>query len=162
MSLPQECEMQQPWLAIALGNSRLHWARFESGAIAARGHSPHFKGSETRESLEQRPWWPEVRSGLPLVVASVVPQQLRRLARYLPETSPMYRLTTDSLPLQGLYPGLGLDRGLAGLGAGERWGFPVLVIDGGTALTLTGFDEERVLVGGANRPGSRTPVPRLM
>ncbi|MCC5897071.1 MAG: pantothenate kinase [Phormidium sp. BM_Day4_Bin.17] len=153
MSLAHGCDGREAWLAIALGNSRLHWARFEAGAIAAMGHSPHFRASETRVSLAHRQWWSWLRSGTPLVVASVVPQQLQLLCQFLPQTSPIYRLTTDSLPLQGLYAGFGLDRGLAGLGAGERWGFPVLVIDGGTALTLTGFDEERSLVGGAIAPG---------
>ncbi|NMG59442.1 pantothenate kinase [Geitlerinema sp. P-1104] len=153
MGLVQGGDAQEAWLAIALGNSRLHWARFESGAIAARGHSPHFRASETTASLAQREWWSGLQSGLPLVVASVVPQQLQLLCQFLPQTSPLCHLTTDSLPLAGLYPGFGVDRGLAGLGAGERWGFPVLVIDGGTALTLTGFDGGRSLVGGAIVPG---------
>ncbi len=57
------------------------------------------------------------------------------------------------LPLGNLYPSFGIDRALAGLGTGLTYGFPCLVIDGGTALTITGFDQDRNLLGGAILPG---------
>ena len=53
------------------------------------------------------------------------------------------------IPLKNLYPTLGIDRALAVLGSGETYGFPSLVIDGGTALTLTGVNQAKELVGGA-------------
>jgi type III pantothenate kinase len=62
-------------------------------------------------------------------------------------------ITLDRLPLQGLYPSLGIDRALALLGAGTQLGWPILVIDAGTALTFTGADVNRHLVGGAILPG---------
>jgi type III pantothenate kinase len=52
-----------------------------------------------------------------------------------------------------LYPSMGIDRALAALGAGETYGFPILVIDAGTALTLTAINAERQLLGGAILPG---------
>lgn len=143
----------QSWLAIALGNSRNHWAQFESGAIAAQGHSRHLQAAETAISLAKLPWWSRLSPEVPLVVASVVPEQWQRLQEYLPATTRIYNLGTLPLPLGGVYPGFGLDRGLAALGAGQRWGFPLLLIDGGTALTFTGLDERRSLVGGAILPG---------
>jgi type III pantothenate kinase len=45
---------------------------------------------------------------------------------------------------QGLYSTMGCDRALAAYGAGEKYGYPTLVIDGGTALTLTGDDSYEV------------------
>lgn len=141
------------WLAVALGNSRNHWAQFESGAIAAWGHSRHLRASETEVSLAKLPWWSGLSPEVPLVVASVVPEQWHRLQGYLPPKTPISNLGTVSLPLGGVYPGFGLDRGLAALGAGQRWGVPLLLMDGGTALTFTGLDERRSLVGGAILPG---------
>lgn len=138
---------------MALGNSRTHWAQFELGAIAARGHSRHLQASETAASLAQQPWWSRLSPEVPLVVASVVPQQWQRLQQYLPPKTPIYNLSRLPLPLGGVYPGFGIDRGLAALGAGQRWGFPLLLIDGGTALTFTGIDGEKSLVGGAILPG---------
>jgi len=44
-------------------------------------------------------------------------------------------------------------RALAVLGAGKKYGFPCLVIDAGTALTFTGVDRDKKLVGGAIDPG---------
>jgi len=62
-------------------------------------------------------------------------------------------ITLEQVPLQGMYSTLGIDRALALWGAGQKWGFPILVIDGGTALTFTGADANRCLVGGAILPG---------
>ena len=62
-------------------------------------------------------------------------------------------ITLDQVPLQGMYSTLGIDRALALWGAGQKWGFPILVIDGGTALTFTGVDAKGCLVGGAILPG---------
>lgn len=94
-----------------------------------------------REALSSSP--------VPLVFASVVPTQTA-----LWQTYPHVRnITLDCLSLQGLYPTLGIDRALAVIGAGTELGWPVLVIDAGTALTLTGADVNQHLVGGAILPG---------
>jgi type III pantothenate kinase len=70
---------------------------------------------------------------LPLYLASVVPSQTALWQTY-PD---VHIITLDQVPLQGVYPTLGIDRALALWGAGETWGWPMLVIDAGTALTLT-------------------------
>jgi len=79
---------------------------------------------------------------LPLYLASVVPSQTAVWQTY-PD---VHVITLDQVPLQGVYPTLGIDRALA-WGAGETWGWPMLVIDAGTALTLTGADADHCLVG---------------
>jgi type III pantothenate kinase len=86
---------------------------------------------------------------LPIVIASVVPKQTA-----LWETYPnVHVITLDQIPLKNTYPTLGIDRALALWGAGMTWGFPMLVIDAGTALTFTGADANQCLVGGAILPG---------
>ena len=56
---------------------------------------------------------------------------------------------------------MGLDRALAAFGACEKYGYPSLVIDGGTALTLTGIDPEKKLFGGAILPGIKLQLTSL-
>ncbi len=99
----------------------------------------------------------DATSLLPLYIASVVPTQTK-----LWQTYPAAKIITlDHLPLTGLYPTLGIDRALALLGAGETVGYPVLVIDAGTALTFTGADAQQRLVGGAILPGLRLQLQSL-
>ncbi|MBN3899821.1 MAG: pantothenate kinase, partial [Nostoc sp. NOS(2021)] len=85
----------------------------------------------------------------PLLIASVVPSKTA-----LWQTYPNTRvITLDQVPLKGMYPTLGIDRALALWGAGKTWGFPMLVIDAGTALTFTAADANQCLIGGAILPG---------
>ena len=42
---------------------------------------------------------------------------------------------------------MGIDRALAGFGAGKQFGFPCLVIDAGTALTFTAIDPQKQFFG---------------
>jgi type III pantothenate kinase len=84
-----------------------------------------------------------------LYLASVVPKQTELFLDY-PDLN-LIQLT--DIPLKNLYPTLGIDRALAVLGSGETYGFPSLVIDGGTALTFTGVNQNRELIGGAILPG---------
>jgi type III pantothenate kinase len=65
-------------------------------------------------------------------------------------------ITTRDVPLKGLYTSMGCDRALAAFGAGECYGYPILVIDAGTAITLTGIDGNKNLVGGAIMAGLRS------
>ncbi len=121
-------------LCLIMGNTRLHWGWFQDDNLIKVEHTPHFK----------RPNWPE----LPLYIASVVPTQtdfwLKQATRLI---------TLFDIPLEGIYPTLGIDRVLAVYGAGCQSGFPCLVIDAGTALTFTAVDQQRILVGGAILPG---------
>jgi type III pantothenate kinase len=157
--------VNESWLALMIGNSRLHWAwfvgttlqeawdtnplptsaveqlieRWASGILPAAIFSPQFISLHLSNTT----------SVLPLYLASVVPSQTM-----LWQTYPVVKvITLAQVPLLGLYPTLGIDRALALLGAGETFGYPVLVIDAGTALTFTGADAHRQLIGGAIVPG---------
>lgn len=152
--------MNESYLALMIGNSRLHWAWFADGILQEAWDTDHFP-KERVEQLIQR-WVSGVVSAelfppvgqasclSPLLyLASVVPEQTKLWQAY-----PATRIISlDHLPLSGLYPTLGIDRALALLGAGETYGYPMLVIDAGTALTLTGVDRHRSLMGGAILPG---------
>lgn len=163
-------------LALVIGNSRLHWAWVQGHRhLRYTWDTPHLNAPLTdltqvplppasskaavNTQAAVRAWLQRSRhsasrcsnpaSAVPLWIASVVPSQTQWVATY-----PGARiLTLEHLPLTGLYPTLGIDRALALLGAGTRWGFPTLVIDAGTALTVTGANADRHLVGGAILPG---------
>ncbi|MEC4814341.1 MAG: pantothenate kinase [Scytonema sp. PMC 1069.18] len=128
------------WLALIIGNSRLHWAWFRGETLLRTWDTNHLPSPQTL---------PIDYSSLPLYLASVVPSQTALWQSY-----PNVRIITlDQVPLQGIYSTLGIDRALALWGAGQQWGFPMLVIDAGTALTFTGADGNKCLIGGAILPG---------
>jgi len=167
-------------IALAIGNSRLHWGLFVGETLQETWDTEHLQAGSVWQlssqdkaeylvqaviaSIEKtaskkllRPPHTLGLSGIPsvpvipipLVLASVVPQQTALWQSY-----PGVRIVTlDGLPLQGMYSSLGIDRALALLGAGTELGWPVLVIDAGTALTFTGADVNKRLVGGAILPG---------
>ncbi|MDA0211649.1 pantothenate kinase [Oscillatoria amoena NRMC-F 0135] len=154
------------WLALMIGNSRLHWALFSGKTLREAWEIDQVPVTAIERLIQQ--WaqgdWPEAifplnvrewvrqaaKAGpIPLYLASVVPAQTSIWQTYPATTI----VTPDRLPLKGLYPTLGIDRALAILGAGNQLGWPVLVLDAGTALTLTGADGDRHLVGGAILPG---------
>lgn len=124
------------WLGLMIGNSHLHWAYFEQDILIKTWQTHH-------DSINN------FDSNIPLYLASVVPKQTELFLDY-PDLN-LIQLT--DIPLKNLYPTLGIDRALAVLGSGETYGFPSLVIDGGTALTLTGVNKNKELIGGAILPG---------
>jgi type III pantothenate kinase len=146
-----------------IGNSRLHWAWFIGAILQEAWNTDHLPAATVEALIQQ--WaageMPEILppqlvcqqleapSQLPLYLASVVPEQTKLWQTYSASTV----ITLDRVPLLGLYPTLGIDRALALLGAGEMYGYPVLVIDAGTALTFTGADADKQLIGGAILPG---------
>lgn len=161
--------MAQSWLALIIGNSRLHWAWFVD---ANRQETWDTKYLPVEIIDRLIPGWTSgilaaellppllvstLDSQIPLYIASVVPDQTKLWQTY-PHTK---IITLDSIPLLGLYPTLGIDRALALLGAGETYGYPILVIDGGTALTFTGVDGNRNLIGGAILPGVKLQLESL-
>jgi type III pantothenate kinase len=153
------------WLALMIGNSRLHWAWFLNGTLRQTWDIPHLPPPSIASLFTQgsrRQPIPDAARDLlmpltlqpesPLWIASVVPSQTTLWQVY-----PHARvLRLEQIPLQGLYPSLGIDRALAVLGASRSLGFPVLVIDAGTALTFTAADEQTHLLGGAIVAGLQT------
>jgi len=167
------------WLALEIGNSRLHWAWFVGEALVYAWQTDYLPAEVVQQVAQCQTLWdlpPEIfplpdgrgnpepmrarlpdgrgnpaptHAPLPLYLASVVPSQTA-----LWQTYPNVRvITLEQIPLQGVYSTLGIDRALALWGAGQNWGFPMLVIGAGTALTFTGADANRCLVGGAILPG---------
>ena len=138
------------WLGLNIGNSRLHWAKFAGDRLEQTWHTPHLTAPEVQQMIPQL-------KGTELWIASVVSEQTQLWQQH----GSTHLLQLDQIPLQGLYPTLGIDRALALWGAVVTIGGPVLVIDGGTALTLTGVDGDRSLVGGAILPGLRLQFQML-
>jgi type III pantothenate kinase len=136
------------WLALAIGNSRLHWAYFDGQELQQTWHSAYFIPTADWRQAAQPDW--SIPNNIPLYLASVVPVQT---AQWQPFAQQI--LTLADVPLKDMYPTLGIDRALAALGAGETYGYPLLLIDAGTALTFTGINGDRQLVGGAILPGLR-------
>ncbi|MEB3189752.1 MAG: pantothenate kinase [Snowella sp.] len=133
-------EKSDYWLGLMIGNSRLHWSKFQREKLIKTWETDHFSREEIIKNWQEK---------YPLYFASVVPQQTE-LWQPIPQST---QLTLSQIPIADLYPSMGIDRALAALGAGETYGFPVLVIDAGTALTLTAINPERKLLGGAILPG---------
>ncbi len=166
--------MLKNWLALMVGNSRLHWAWFMESTLQQAWDSAHFSTEDIGYLIEhhldfaagidgavnQRAGLPIgsiVPANLPLWVASVIPDQLPLWQAY----SHTQVITLDRIPLQGLYSTLGIDRALALLGAATVYELPCLVIDAGTALTFTAADADGRLVGGAILPGLQLQLRSL-
>ena len=149
-----------PWVALTIGNSHLRWAYFKGHHLTQVWTLPHLEelwdpGPQTwSDWLATSPalqhYDQHIGAPFPtLWLASVVPTQAQRWQSY-----PQVRsLTLEHIPLQQTYATLGLDRALALWAAGSLYGWPMLVIDAGTALTVTGADAAANLVGGAILPG---------
>ena len=164
---------EEIWLALEIGNSRLHWALFIGETLYSAWDTDYFPESviehlaecQTLDDLLLAISPPHQQINFltntsplctfvslppcPLLLASVVPSQTAIWQTY-PNTRV---ITLDQVSLKGVYPTLGIDRALALWGAGKTWGFPMMVIDAGTALTFTAADANQSLVGGAILPG---------
>ena len=149
------------WLALVIGNSRSHWALFEDHTLITAWNSIHLSTpvQPNQLPLEILPAQLAINiaHNLPIYMASVVTKQTTLWQSY----KNLEQITLKDIPIQNIYPTLGIDRALAIWGAGETYGYPCLVIDGGTALTFTGVDGDKTLVGGAIVPGIRTQLRSL-
>ncbi|MBD1912232.1 MULTISPECIES: pantothenate kinase [unclassified Leptolyngbya] len=162
--------LPDPWLALAIGNSRLHWALFDRDELQQTWNTAYLSEQAIayfaqsglplsgQSEFQAFPSLPRPSAALPLWLASVVPQQTLLWQDY-PAIHP---ITLEQIPLQGLYPTLGIDRALALWGAVQILGFPALVIDAGTALTFTALDEKLQLFGGAILPGLSLQIRALV
>lgn len=149
------------WLAIAIGNSRLHWAWFEHLTLIETWNTQHLSKIVEPRQLPQ----PFLSSNLiaqnctelPVYLASVVPHQTEFWRHYTRLNS----IDLQNIELTNTYPTMGIDRALAAWAASVTYNRPCLVIDGGTALTFTGVDEQKRLIGGAILPGLRSQLTTL-
>ena len=149
------------WLALVIGNSRLHWAWFVQDMLVENWDTPHVSiAVEPQELPSQFLADSLIREGLtslPVYLASVVTAQTKFWQNY-PRA---HIINLQDIKLGNLYPTLGIDRSLAAWGAVEKYNKSCLVIDGGTALTFTGVDQDRQLIGGAILPGLRSQFATL-
>ncbi|MGB3311786.1 MAG: pantothenate kinase [Nodosilinea sp.] len=167
---------QTLWLALIIGNSRWHWGAFAGDRWLGSWHTEHLSEAQVqtlqRQNFTPAAWqqidslvtlppalvdgaiaWPNSPE---LWLASVVRAPVVWLAAY----SALCRVTLAEVPLHNTYATLGVDRALALVGAGDRWCWPVLVIDCGTAMTFTAGVDQR-LIGGAILPGLRSQFRAL-
>ncbi|PSN20642.1 pantothenate kinase [filamentous cyanobacterium CCP5] len=165
---------QTIWLGLVIGNTRLHWAAFSDQQWLGTWHTDHLSAEQVRHLMATQ-FAPESWQG----IAGSHPPEIARppktvwLAAVVPKQRDLWRghaqvqeVALDCLPLTSLYSTLGIDRALALLGAGSTYGWPILVIDGGTALTLTAGDrppgaETGCFAGGAILPGLSLQVRAL-
>ena len=150
------------WLGLVIGNSRLHWAWFEDDILKEAWDTAHL--SEEIDSLVSLSKilpdkYQEIATinSVNVYLASVVPSQTALWCNY-PQ---MRQIKLQDIPLLNTYTTLGIDRALAVYGAGETYNYPCLVIDAGTALTFTGVDSNKALMGGAILPGLRSQLRAL-
>ncbi|MER3476501.1 MAG: pantothenate kinase, partial [Leptolyngbya sp. ERB_1_2] len=161
--------MNSDWIALNIGNSRLHWALFSNNQIQEKWDTQHFDEKSaisirdpasdltTNQISLIYQLIPGLKIDSELWIASVVPKQ----SNYWQGVSNLHYICLNQIPLQQLHPTLGVDRALAVWGAIQTYGRPALVIDCGTALTFTGANERDELIGGAIVPGVRLQFQAL-
>ena len=149
-------------IGLSIGNSRYHWAWFLDTKLQSSWDTEYLT-IDRFSSLFPIDLQSIIETNLtdtnsiPIYLVSVVPNQTAIWQQLLQ----VKLITLADIPLLNLYPTLGVDRALAAFGAGEIYGYPVLVIDGGTALTITGIDRNHCLIGGAILPGLRLQLRSL-
>jgi type III pantothenate kinase len=149
-------------IGLLIGNSRYHWAWFLNTKLQSSWDTEYLLPDRYLElsSHDLQVLINQDRievAKIPIYLISVVPNQ----TIIWQQLSQVKLITLTDIPLSNLYPTLGIDRALAIFGAGETYGYPILVIDGGTALTITGIDDRRQLIGGAILPGLRLQLQSL-
>lgn len=149
-------EEPQPWIALSIGNSRLHWFYYEGLHLDQTWDTRHIAAPlPTFPSI-----WEEWQTYSPalaycparmpeLWIVSVVPSQTLFWRTYPQATV----LSSIDIPIQLPYSTFGLDRALSIWAAGTLYQWPILVIDAGTALTYTGAISSEDCLGGAILPG---------
>jgi type III pantothenate kinase len=122
---------QDEWLGIVVGNTHERWGWFREEKLQQVDRFPS----------EHVPSWPVETE---IWAASVGGSRSHPSA---------HLITLADIPLQDLYDSLGVDRALAVLAAQSLPASPALVVDAGTALTLSGADAQGSFVGGLILPG---------
>lgn len=177
------------WVSLMIGNSRLHWAvHEEDGTPAYSWHSQYLGEANDqeddeagRETIPQamvneramailiEGGWERSKHGdflMPssgaFLFAGVVPSEVAAWCSRCPHALSI-RGGPESNIIEGTseYATLGVDRSLAMRGAGSLFGWPVLVIDCGSAMTFNAVDSDGVMKGGAILPGIKLQLKAL-
>jgi type III pantothenate kinase len=149
-------------IGLSIGNSRYHWAWYLKTKLQSSWDTEYLTIDRCSDlfpiDLQETIKTCQISiDHIPIYLISVVPHQ----TEIWQQLAQVKLINLSDIPLLNLYPTLGIDRALAVFGAGEVYGYPVLVIDGGTALTITGIDDNRRLIGGAILPGLRLQLRSL-
>jgi len=156
MTLPAEDHLS--WIALSIGNSRLHWFYFQGLRLDQTWDTPHVDIQQHALPASWAAWqqhspalaYHPSPAVLPeLWILSVVPTQTLFWQTYTQARV----LTPADIPMQIPYTTFGLDRALVIWAAGMFYQWPVLVIDAGTALAYTGAISPGHCLGGAILPG---------
>jgi type III pantothenate kinase len=148
-SCASDSSAEPTWVGLMIGNSRLHWGAFIGDRCCGHWQSSHRRSLLPSDATTWgAPATLSLVPDIPLIIASVVPEQ----RRYIGDRA-HHDLSLADIPIPGLYPSLGIDRGLGLWHAAQSYGGPILVIDGGTALTLSALDDQGQFCGGAILPG---------
>lgn len=146
-------EHEDNWLALAIGNSRLHWAWYCRQSLIKTWNTPYLGNHVKPNQLPPLFLCPElIEQGLifiPVYLASVVSSQTQLWQKY----HKLNLLSLTDIQLTNIYSTIGIDRALAAWGAIATYQQSCLVIDGGTALTFTAVDKQGKFIGGAILPG---------
>ncbi|MFP4133568.1 MAG: pantothenate kinase [Halothece sp.] len=179
----------QNFITLIIGNSRLHWGYFQGRKLLKHWDTPHLDNlvipfwtigatfqitkppfqrgvggipslREVENGITKLPshlFPPDIPNDLPIYIASVVSKQTQLWNNYPNKKI----ISLEEIPLTNTYSTLGIDRALCVYGAGETYGYPILVIDGGTALTYTAVGKEHNFLGGAILPGLQLQLRTL-
>lgn len=170
--------MSEPWLALIIGNTRLHWGCFSQDTLNGVWHTPHLTAHAVEHLIDNGFKLSAWQTAVPLAQSTrfldqAMPLSSLWIASVVPEQTALWRSPNDTtanvvershIPLSGMYPTLGTDRAINLLGAGNTVGWPVLVIDSGTALTFTAGTQQagqNAIYGGAILPGIRLQAQSL-
>jgi type III pantothenate kinase len=161
--------MSSSWLALNIGNSHLHWALLQDNELQSQWDTPHLDENTVKALIVNyfnfdaipislsNTSVPTLGSNPELWIASVVAEQSNHWRHYASATW----IDLAQIPLQQMYSTLGIDRALSLWGAVQNYGSPALVVDCGTALTLSGVDRDLRFMGGAIIPGLQLQLRAL-
>ncbi|MEL6494641.1 MAG: pantothenate kinase [Cyanobacteria bacterium J06623_7] len=149
------------WLALAIGNSRSHWAWFEGHTLVATWDTNHLTTPVTANRLPEKFLHPQLIDQNLLQITVYLASVVQLQTQYWQAYQHLTEVTLNNISLTNIYPSLGIDRALTVAGAIATYNQSCLVIDGGTALTFTGATKNRRLIGGAILPGLRLQLLSL-
>jgi len=148
-------------LAIDIGNSSTKLGVFDNENLIKRLTIPTIRSktaNDIYDSIQD-----EIKGPLSaFVISSVVPElhnSFRELGeKYFNQTPVFVNNGLDFGLAVKYYPpeNLGIDRLIAAFGAVEKYGFPVIVCDFGTATTIDAVNRQKEYLGGIITPGINT------
>lgn len=148
-------------LAIDIGNTNISCALFKGARIIKSWDVPTKTASLKRNGLLKRGTLEAV------VICSVVPKLTRKLCADLSAISGIkpYIIGKDiNVPIKNLYTNrkqLGQDRLVNAYAAGKIYGYPVIAVSAGTAITLDVVSKDGAYLGGLIQPGLTLSISAL-